>query len=270
MGNVCHCEEDHNKVVDSSYRGTKYSKARLADMKKLWDLDSKCLGSGAYGKVYKATCITDPERVAAVKIINKRGMDDFTKNALVNEIHLMNKVDHPHIAKYYESYDEANYLYMVMEFCPGGDLYDKLFDDYLDGMSEKQASELIFKIIKALLHCHDQNIMHRDLKPENIVFDKNGEPKLIDFGFAKIHEGSNGWLDTVGSPHYISPEALYGKYGKGTDVWSMGVVIYQILTGKLPFDDENFPPQITVINEKIRIGSFDMPEQLSDNAKDLI
>ena len=143
----------------------------------------------------------------------------------------MNKVDHPHIAKYYETYDEANYLYMVMEFCPGGDLYDKLFIDYLDGMSEKQASEIIYKIIKALLHCHDQNIMHRDLKPENIVFAENGEPKLIDFGFAKLHKGNDDWLETCGSPHYISPEALYGRYGKETDVWSMGVVIFQVLTG---------------------------------------
>ena len=200
------------------------------------------VGEGAYGKVYKATSKINPDRIAAVKIINKRGMDDFTLKSLESEIHLLNKVDHPHIAKYYETYDEANYLYMVMEFCPGGDLYDKLLDDYLDGMSEKQASELIFKIIKALLHCHDQHIMHRDLKPENIVFDKNGEPKLIDFGFAKIHKGRSDWLETCGSPHFISPEALYGKYGKETDVWSMGVVIYQILTGKLPFDDDSIPP----------------------------
>ena len=211
-------------------------------MKKLWNLDSNCLGEGAYGKVYKATSKINPDRIAAVKIINKRGMDDFTLKSLESEIHLLNKVDHPHIAKYYETYDEANYLYMVMEFCPRGDRYDKLLDDYLDGMSEKQASELIFKIIKALLHCHDQHIMHRDLKPENIVFDKNGEPKLIDFGFAKIHKGRSDWLETCGSPHFISPEALYGKYGKETDVWSMGVVIYQILTGKLPFDDDSIPP----------------------------
>lgn len=197
-------------------------------------------------------------------------MDFFTIRSLEEEIRLLNKVDHPHIARYYETYDEANYLYMVMEFCQGGDLYDKLLNDYYDGMSEKQASEIIFKIVKALLHCHDQNIMHRDLKPENIVFAESGEPKLIDFGFAKMHVGNDSWLETVGSPHYISPEALYGKYGKETDVWSLGVVIYQMLTGKLPFDDDNFPPKMSVINEKIRLGSFEMPESLSDNAKDLL
>tara|TARA_B110000285_G_C14850103_1_gene479528 strand:+ start:149 stop:403 length:255 start_codon:yes stop_codon:yes gene_type:complete len=84
--------------------------------------------------------------------------------------------------------------------------------------------------------------MHRDLKPENIVFAADGEPKLIDFGFAIQHTGKNDWLDSVGSPLYMSPEALYGKYGKETDVWSMGVVIYHILTGELPFDDNSFPP----------------------------
>lgn len=187
MGNICKCttEEDHNKVTDAEYVGERFSKSRLADLKKLWKLDHKCLGEGSYGKVYRATSLMDPKRVVAVKIINKRGMDFFTIRSLEQEIYLLNKVDHPHISRYYETYDEANYLYMVMEFCPGGDLYDKLLDDYPDGMSERHASEIIYKIVKALLHCHDQNIMHRDLKPENIVFAENGEPKLIDFGFAK-------------------------------------------------------------------------------------
>ena len=216
--------------------------------------------------MYKATAVNDPSRVVAVKIINKRNLDDFMLESLENEIYLLNKVDHPHIAKYFETYDEANYIYMIMEFCPGGELYDKLLDDFPDGMPEREASKMILKICKALLHCHDQNIMHRDLKPENIVFASNGEPKLIDFGFAKEHVGGNDWLESVGSVLYMSPEALYGKYGKETDVWSMGVVIYHILTGELPFDDDNIVPSTSVIEEKIRIGSFKMPEHLSENA----
>ena len=111
-------------------------------------------------------------------------MDDFMLNSLLSEVKILHKVDHPNIVKYYETYDEENYMYMVMELCSGGDLYKMISDKYSDGMSEKEASEIIHKILKALLHCHDQNIMHRDLKPENIVFDKDGEPKLTDFGFA--------------------------------------------------------------------------------------
>ena len=154
MGNVFSGEQDHNKIVDKDYK-SKLSMARLADMKKVWTMDSKMLGQGAYGKVYKATAVDDPSRVVAVKIINKKGLDSFMMESLENEIHLLNKVDHPHIAKYYETYDEANYLYMIMEFAPGGELYDKLIDDYPDGMDEKEASKMILKICKALLHCHD-------------------------------------------------------------------------------------------------------------------
>ena len=82
-------------------------------------------------------------------------MDEFTLKSLETEISILNKIDHPHIAKYYETYDEASYLYMVMELCSGGDLYNRLIDDHLDGMTEKEASEIIYKVIKAMLHCHD-------------------------------------------------------------------------------------------------------------------
>ena len=115
---------------------------------------------------------------------------------------------------------------MVMELLPGGELYDRIIDADVP-MTEKKASELVFKIIKALVHCHDQNIIHRDLKPENIVFDQYNEPKLVDFGLAiQNNSKEHTWMDSVGSPYYMAPEMLYGKYGKEVDVWSMGVIIF--------------------------------------------
>ena len=88
---------------------------------------------------------------------------------------------------------------MVMEYCPGGDLYEKLTKEKSDGMDEKEASAIILKVIKALIHCHEQDIMHRDLKPENIIFGPDGEPKISDFGFAIEHKRGFSWLETVGS-----------------------------------------------------------------------
>ena len=155
---------------------------------------------------------------------------------------------------------------MVMEYCPGGDLFSKLHDDYPDGMEEREASEIMMKIVKALIHCHELNIMHRDLKPENIIFGPDGEPKLTDFGFALEHKKGMTWLECVGSTHFMAPEVLYGKYGKECDVWSLGVIIFQTLTGELPFDG----PTDAEVRDKIRFGQFKMPDNLSDHAKDLL
>ena len=154
---------------------------------------------------------------------------------------------------------------MVMELLPGGELYDKIIDN-LTPFTEKEASQIVYKCIKALNHCHDLNIIHRDLKPENIVFDAEKEPKIIDFGLAIDQPKENCWMDSVGSPYYMAPEMLFGKYGKEVDVWSMGVIIFQLLTGEYPFD--GYTP--ATIAEKIRIGSFDMPKNISKNAQDLL
>jgi serine/threonine protein kinase len=126
-------------------------------------------------------------------------------------------------------------------------------------IEESEASSIAYKIVKALMHCHSSNIMHRDIKPENIVFDANGEPKLTDFGFALYQEKKCSWNDTVGSPLYMSPEMLYGKYGQECDVWSLGVVIYFMLTGDYPFEGET----IAETNKKISFGSFIMPTHVS-------
>jgi serine/threonine protein kinase len=125
---------------------------------------------------------------------------------------------------------------------------------------------MMYKVMKALNHCHSLNIIHRDIKPENIVFGSDNEPKLVDFGFAIKQGQDNAWMDTVGSPLYMAPEVIYGKYGKECDVWSLGVVIYQMLSGDYPFDGMT----VAEINEKIRIGRFEMPKDISDDAKDLL
>lgn len=159
------------------------SKARLDNLKAIWNISSKPLGKGAYGTVYKATSKTDPNHHAAVKIIDKSKLDKYMKESLKVEVDILKKLDHPHVCKLLELYDEPQYIYMVMELLPGGELYDRL-TNLGNPMTEKEAAKIVQKIIKALVHCHDQNIIHRDLKPENIVFDKWDEPKLVDFGLA--------------------------------------------------------------------------------------
>ncbi len=119
----------------------------------------------------------------AIKVITKSKLSPEEIDALHVEVSILQNVDHPNIVKYYETYEDDRFIYLVMENCPNGELLDKFSQN--QHMNENMAAEAIEKIVRALIHCHKQNIVHRDIKPENIMYDKVNEVKLIDFGLAK-------------------------------------------------------------------------------------
>ena len=133
-------------------------------------------------------------------------------------------------------------------------------------MSELEAASEIKKVLSALQYCHSQGIMHRDIKPENIMFGEGGDIRLIDFGFAVACNNRRAHLPVAGTPYYIAPEVLDSAYGVECDIWSLGVVIYQLLTGQMPFDGKN----LDGIFNSIRKGKFVLPLYLSEQARDLI
>ncbi len=191
---------------------------------------------------------------------------------LESEINILKELDHPNIVRFYETYIDYKYIHIVMQLCTGGELFDRIVK--LEKFSEKDAADLMKKILSAVQHLHEHNICHRDLKPENFLFKnnkENAEIKIIDFGLSKKFSKLETDMTTiVGTPFYVAPEVLSGQYDTQCDLWSCGVILYVLLWGYPPFDgDSNKDIFRAIIKSKLE---FDDEEwgNISGDAKDLI
>lgn len=237
-------------------------------------IKEKELGSGSYGKVFRVKNKLTGETRACKQLIKAKITDIDKYNV---EISIMAKVDHPSIIKLYEIYEDQRYLYLIMEECTGGELFDRILNRIEAGKmySEKEAAKIFKQIMSAICYCHDQGICHRDLKPENILFltkDEDSNIKVIDFGLSKIFGNmKEGKMTTrVGTAYYVSPEVLQGAYDEKCDIWSAGVMLYILLSGDPPFNGANDNEIYRAIARKKY--SFPDPEwkKISNEAKDLI
>ncbi|CAG9331882.1 unnamed protein product [Blepharisma stoltei] len=204
---------------------------------------SKKLGDGTYGSVYLGRNL-ETNQIRAVKHIYKNRVKN--RERLDNEINAMVQGDHPNLCKLYEIIEERRNLYLVLENCEGGELFDYISEK--SKLSEVEAAALFRQLMLAINYLHSKGICHRDIKPENLMFsEKNHESplKLIDFGLAKFVTNEGDLMYTrIGTPFYISPEILKGSYSLSTDNWSAGVILYIMLCGYPPFygnsDNETF------------------------------
>jgi len=170
----------------------------------------------------------------------------------MNEVAILQKLDHPNIVKYYETYEDIRFLYLVMQYCPHGELFDS-FDHFEKAgvkYTEQQTAKLIRKTLSALQHCHSENIIHRDIKPENILFDVNNNLVIVDFGLAKQTKAVMNVV--AGTPYFMAPEVIDGNYQEKCDIWSLGVVLYMLVSGTLPFNGTSKPE----VYGKIRKGLY--------------
>ena len=199
-------------------------------------------------------------------MISKSNLSQEEIDALHEEVAILQKVDHPNIVKYYETYDDVKFIYLVMELCSGGELLDKLTE-----MSENQAAQIMDKILRALIHCHKQNIAHRDIKPDNIMYGSDGEIKIIDFGLAKQTAKSGQKMHTIaGTPYYISPEVLHGTYSKECDIWSLGVLLFELIAGHYPFEGNSRAEVFDKINKGLVSFPDSIVQKVSADCRDLI
>lgn len=191
---------------------------------------------------------------------------------LKREIHILKQIRHPHVVNLKEIMSSREKIYMVLELVTGGDLFDKIAAE--GPLKEPEARILFAQIVSALSYCHARGIFHRDLKPENVLLTSEGDTKLSDFGLGVLlsEDGVSQYsklLDTVcGTPNYAAPEVLArkGYQGGAADVWSLGVVLYVMLAGCLPFDEEDLPTLVS----KIERAEFHIPPWVSSDATDLL
>ncbi|THG99159.1 hypothetical protein EW026_g3145 [Hermanssonia centrifuga] len=187
-------------------------------------------------------------------------------HGIEREIVIMKLIEHPNIMRLYDVWETSTELYLILEYVEGGELFEYLCDQ--GRLSTSEALGYFQQVMTAVHYCHRFNIAHRDLKPENLLLDANKNIKVADFGMA-AWQGKSDMLQTAcGSPHYAAPEVIMGRAYNGafSDVWSCGVVLYALLHGRLPFDDEDLP----CLLEKVKIGKFTMPNGTDPRAKDLI
>ena len=207
------------------------------------------------------------------KYIKKKENKPSEEKEILNEIQILKNLDHPKILKIIDFYSSPKLYYIITEYCPDGELFNEIIK--VGKFNEGKAAFIMNQLFKAITYCHSQNIIHRDLKPENIMItdrEKNGclQVKIIDFGTAKITEKGQKENRYVGSSYYMAPEVIRRKYNEKCDLWSCGVIMYILLSGKPPFDGDDDKE----ILEKIKIGQYDLNEypfpSLSDESKDLI
>jgi 5'-AMP-activated protein kinase catalytic alpha subunit len=182
------------------------------------------------------------------------------------EINILHLCTHPHIIRLYEVIDTPTDIFLVIEYVSGGELFDYIVSK--GRLSADEARNFFHQIISGVEYCHFQKIVHRDLKPENLLLDSNLNIKIADFGLSNLMRDGDFLRTSCGSPNYAAPEVISGHLyaGPEVDVWSCGVILYALLCGSLPFDDESIPN----LFKKIKSGMYSMPTHLSQLAKNLI
>ncbi|KAJ7064857.1 kinase-like domain-containing protein [Mycena amicta] len=240
----------------------------------------ECVGKGASGRV-KIAKHRVTGQLAAVKIlplaplVNSRASlsaqqakTDKQRLGIDREITMMKLMKHPNIIRIYDVYEGAKELFLVLEYVQGGELFDFLVNR--GRLPAAEALEYFKQIIYGLNYAHTFSIIHRDLKPENILIASLSPPliKIADWGMAAFAPPSLQLETSCGSPHYASPEIVNGEryQGNATDIWSCGVILYALLTGRLPFDDKNVKTLLT----KVKAGKYDMPTWIDPLAADLL
>lgn len=224
------------------------------------------LGFGTFGKVKTAKHQLTGHKVA-VKILNRNKIKNLdVVGKIRREIQNLKLFRHPHIIKLYQVISTPNDIFMIMEYVSGGELFEYIVKH--GRLVENEARRFFQQIVSGVDYCHRHMVVHRDLKPENLLLDHNLNVKIADFGLSNMMMDGEFLRTSCGSPNYASPEIISGRLyaGPEIDIWSCGVILYALLCGTLPFDDEHVP----TLFRKIRSGIFPIPDYLNGSVVNLL
>ncbi|XP_075402695.1 serine/threonine-protein kinase SIK2 isoform X3 [Tenrec ecaudatus] len=202
----------------------------------------------------------------AIKIIDKSQLDAVNLDKIYREVHIMKLLNHPHIIKLYQVMETKSMLYLVTEYAKNGEIFDYLANH--GRLNESEARRKFWQILSAVEYCHGRKVVHRDLKAENLLLDTNMNIKIADFGFGNFFEHGELLATWCGSPPYAAPEVFEGQQYEGPqlDIWSMGVVLYVLVCGALPFDG----PTLPILRQRVLEGRFRIPYFMSEDCEHLI
>lgn len=264
------------KVFESSSKNdlkpTKFSDvSQQAQIAGLYQIE-ETIGQGHFAVVKLAKHIFSGEKVA-IKVIDKSKLDKISREHLFQEVKCMKLVQHPNVVRLYEVIDTATKLYLVLELGDGGDMYDYIMkNSHINnngGLTEAKSKNYFRQIVRAVKYCHDLHVVHRDLKPENVVFfEQTGQVKLTDFGFSNVYQPGTKLYTSCGSLAYSAPEILLGDSydAPAVDIWSLGVILYMLVTGRAPFQEASDSETLTMILD----CKYIIPSYVSPPCSDLI
>ncbi|CAD0197049.1 unnamed protein product [Chrysodeixis includens] len=242
--------------------------AKNEDKKKSWSLSDfdlgRPLGKGKFGNVYLAR-EKESHYVVALKVLFKSQiLDSEIEHQVRREVEIQCRLRHPNILRMYGYFHDEKRIYLILEYAKHGSLYKLLKER--ERFDEKTVAVYIRDLTRALVYCHTKKVIHRDIKPENLLIGHNGELKIADFGWS-VHSPSSRRMTLCGTLDYLSPEMIEGKpHSYAVDIWSLGVLCYELLVGLPPFDAKDSHQTY----RKIRYVIIKYPDFITDKAKDLM
>ena len=240
------------------------SYTNILGIDKKYNIDySVVIGKGSFSRIFKALDIVK-KNIVAVKCVKLKKITPQCKKLLISEISLLKSINHPNIIKCLDHFITDSMIYIVLEYCPKGDFSIFLQNNHLE---ENEVKLYFLQLIEAVKYLRDNKIMHRDIKPTNILISSNNKLKLSDFGLAKRYQKPSLLSETIcGSPLYMAPELLFQKqYTNTCDVWSLGIVLYEMLFKNVPFEANTLPE----LKKKLIHNSLEITN-ITENCKDLL